>query len=286
MTQRTVSIVGVGLMGAAIARTLGRSGYKVLAWNRTMEKALALVSEGVMPCGSIAEAIDAADLLIHVSSRCEDAFETLAGSHTRVAGKDILNLSSGTPKTVQRLAQSLEKSGARFASGTILCYPSDIGSPGAAILVGADDAFWTRNGDLIRSLAGGSSLLGTDQTLPHAVEAAIAGCFVQSAMGACLEAARFMTAHGLPLSMLQTLLPETLEAVRHQSELALQQIENADFATTEATIATYERSHAVFVEAFRDAGAPSDLLEATHRKLQRAIAAGDSGSSFAAIFQH
>jgi glutamyl-tRNA reductase len=34
-----VSVVGLGLMGSAIARTLNNAGYQVTVWNRTREKA-------------------------------------------------------------------------------------------------------------------------------------------------------------------------------------------------------------------------------------------------------
>ncbi|MBS0412662.1 MAG: hypothetical protein JSR86_22285, partial [Proteobacteria bacterium] len=51
-------------------------------------------------------------------------------------------------------------------------------------------------------------------------------------------------------------------------------------------IASYERSHALFVQAFAEAGAPSDLLSATYAKLKRAKDGGDRESSFSAISKH
>ena len=41
-----ISVIGLGAMGSALARTLLQNGYAVTVWNRTAEKAGPLVSAG------------------------------------------------------------------------------------------------------------------------------------------------------------------------------------------------------------------------------------------------
>ena len=60
MTDKlTVSVLGTGIMGAAMARNLARAGHTVRAWNRTAAKAEPLAADGVesptpppRPCGA------------------------------------------------------------------------------------------------------------------------------------------------------------------------------------------------------------------------------------------
>ena len=42
----SVAVLGTGLIGAAIARNLARKGFHVRGWNRTAEKAQALIADG------------------------------------------------------------------------------------------------------------------------------------------------------------------------------------------------------------------------------------------------
>ena len=52
-----LGIIGLGRMGANIARRLARNGHQITVYNRTTEKAVALASEekGVTAVKSIAE---------------------------------------------------------------------------------------------------------------------------------------------------------------------------------------------------------------------------------------
>ncbi|AJE41106.1 NAD(P)-dependent oxidoreductase [Streptomyces nodosus] len=60
----TVSVLGTGIMGAAMARSIARAGHTVRAWNRSRAKAEPLAADGVHLAGTPAEAVrDAAVVL-------------------------------------------------------------------------------------------------------------------------------------------------------------------------------------------------------------------------------
>ena len=42
----TVTVIGTGVMGSALARALAGAGHQVTAWNRTRSRALPLASAG------------------------------------------------------------------------------------------------------------------------------------------------------------------------------------------------------------------------------------------------
>ncbi|MBL1082499.1 NAD(P)-dependent oxidoreductase [Streptomyces actinomycinicus] len=65
MTDRlTVSVLGTGIMGAAMARNLLRAGHSVRAWNRTRAKAEPLAADGAHVAGTPAEAVEGADVVL------------------------------------------------------------------------------------------------------------------------------------------------------------------------------------------------------------------------------
>ncbi|MEU4033197.1 NAD(P)-dependent oxidoreductase [Streptomyces collinus] len=65
MTDKpTVSVLGTGIMGAAMARNLARAGLDVRAWNRTQEKAEPLAADGIRVTGTPAEAVEGADVVL------------------------------------------------------------------------------------------------------------------------------------------------------------------------------------------------------------------------------
>ena len=60
----TIAVLGMGRMGAPIARNLLRAGFTVRVWNRTAGKALALVAEGAEVHPTPALAASGAELLL------------------------------------------------------------------------------------------------------------------------------------------------------------------------------------------------------------------------------
>ncbi|MER6347116.1 NAD(P)-dependent oxidoreductase [Streptomyces sp. NPDC001595] len=62
--QLTVSVLGTGIMGAAMARNLARAGHTVRAWNRSRAKAEPLAADGAHIAAGPAEAVEGADVVL------------------------------------------------------------------------------------------------------------------------------------------------------------------------------------------------------------------------------
>jgi 3-hydroxyisobutyrate dehydrogenase len=61
-----VAVLGIGTMGAGMARSLRREGLEVTAWNRTRAKAEPLAEAGVTVADSVADAVGGADAVITI----------------------------------------------------------------------------------------------------------------------------------------------------------------------------------------------------------------------------
>ncbi|MEV0318181.1 NAD(P)-dependent oxidoreductase [Streptomyces sp. NPDC050658] len=62
--QRTVGVLGTGIIGAAMARNLVRAGHQVRVWNRSHAKAEPLAADGAYVATAPADAVEGADVVL------------------------------------------------------------------------------------------------------------------------------------------------------------------------------------------------------------------------------
>lgn len=72
-----VAVLGTGIMGAGMARSLARAGLAVRVWNRTPEEAAPLAEVGAVVADSPAEAVRGADVVITMVFDADAAIEAL-----------------------------------------------------------------------------------------------------------------------------------------------------------------------------------------------------------------
>lgn len=61
-----VTVLGTGIMGAAMARSLAGEGHEVTVWNRTPERAEEVAGGTITAAGSVAEAVEGAEAVLTV----------------------------------------------------------------------------------------------------------------------------------------------------------------------------------------------------------------------------
>lgn len=59
-----VAVLGTGIMGSGMARSLRRAGHDVTVWNRTAERAAPLADDGATVATSVADAATGADVVV------------------------------------------------------------------------------------------------------------------------------------------------------------------------------------------------------------------------------
>ncbi|MER5310353.1 NAD(P)-binding domain-containing protein [Streptomyces sp. NPDC002773] len=134
MTQNTaekspVTLLGLGAMGTALARTWLEAGHPLTVWNRTPARAEALVPEGAKAADSAAAAVSAGALVI--VCLLDDASVGAALDGVDLTGKDLVNLTTTTPAQARARAAWAEERGARYLDGGIMAVPPMVGVPEA-----------------------------------------------------------------------------------------------------------------------------------------------------------
>jgi 3-hydroxyisobutyrate dehydrogenase-like beta-hydroxyacid dehydrogenase len=286
MIETTIGVLGAGLMGSAFVRRLLAMGRRVAVWNRTSARCAPLEAAGAWCAATPRELIAACDMVIPLTARVAEVETLLHEAAAELAGRDLVNLVTATPAQARSLDRLAQAHGAAFLSGTIQCYPSNIGDAEALILFGGDPEVWSRRETVLRELAGAATYVGADPGRPNVVDSGVTGAFIFTATAAALEAASYAAKDGLGPEEFREFIEIALRALPGEVRRALDAAEAGNFGTTDATLDIYDRALEMFRAAFADIGASDRLLLATHERVKAAVAAGDGGQGFPTLYRY
>jgi 3-hydroxyisobutyrate dehydrogenase len=117
----TVAVLGTGLMGSGMARSLLREGHTVRAWNRTREKADPLADDGATVVDTAAEAVDGADAVITMLFDADAVASTMADAIPRF-GADTVWVQTSTVGVdgIDKLARQAADAGVAFLDAPVV----------------------------------------------------------------------------------------------------------------------------------------------------------------------
>lgn len=134
----TISVIGLGLMGRPMARTLARAGLAVRGWNRSpLAPAL---TEGIALCASLADAAAAEIcLLMLADSAAVDAVLAELEPLLR-PGQLVLDMGSSEPARSRGHAARLAAAGVGWVDAPVSGGPEGAAAGSLAIMAGGADA--------------------------------------------------------------------------------------------------------------------------------------------------
>ncbi|WP_206073323.1 NAD(P)-binding domain-containing protein [Mesorhizobium wenxiniae] len=170
----SISVVGTGRMGSALARALLRLGYRTTVWNRTKQKAEPLAALGATVAGSVLEAVNAAEIIIvNVSDYQASAVLRDDAVASAIRGKLIVELTSGTPHGACEAAEWFAAHGASYLDGAIMATPDFIGTDAGTILISGPRQAFDANEEMFRALGGKVQHIGEEPGRANALDSAL-----------------------------------------------------------------------------------------------------------------
>ncbi len=169
-----ITVIGLGLMGAALARAMQRAGHDLTVWNRSPAKMQPFIDDGVAAAPDIVSAIAASPVVLI----CIDnyaATNTMLQSDDIVpllTGRTVVQLSTGTPKEAREASDWMTARDVTYLDGAILAGPKSIGTDVAQILLSGDETAYERAGNLLECLGGTVRYLGTNVRAASALDLA------------------------------------------------------------------------------------------------------------------
>ena len=110
--QSRIGFIGLGLMGTPMTTRLLSAGFTVNVWNRSAEKLAPVVNRGAQAMGSIADLVQASDIVMTCVTNT-DAVEAVVFGDGGVAehsgeGKILIDFSSIEPDATRGFAEKLQ----------------------------------------------------------------------------------------------------------------------------------------------------------------------------------
>lgn len=146
--REAIGVIGLGLMGTALAERLLEHGYRVVVWNRTREKADALLARGaewsdnpLATCSRVIISLYTTEVVETVLAQLE------AGLH---AGQIVLDTTTGEPEQTAKLGGELAKCGVHYLDAPISGSSEQTRRGEATVIVGGDQTAFDACADLWR----------------------------------------------------------------------------------------------------------------------------------------
>ena len=274
----TVTVLGAGALGAAMAARLGETGYPVRLWNRTPRRAheAADQSTAVTAVDSLADAVAGAATVITVL-RDGDAVAEVMAEAVSGMGRDAVWVQASTvgPEHARSLADLAADHGVAFLDAPVSGSTVPARQGKLVWLVGGDQATLARVRPVLDTL--GSSVL--------LVGGAVEGSSLKLVVNAWMTAATVAMSDALALcdslGIGHAAFTGALEAGPLAMPYALQKMRLMDERS-------YEPGFAVQlalkdVNLARESAGLSPLFQVVRDRLEHTVAAGHGGDDLAAV---
>ncbi len=146
--KETVGFIGLGIMGLPMSRNLLKSGYAVVAYNRTRSKAEVLGNEGAKVADTPAEVARQATVIITMVADSPDVEEVVLGKGGVLEGiradSVVIDMSSISPSVTREIAGKLGEKGAHMLDAPVSGSSWAAADGTLSIMVGGEDGIFER----------------------------------------------------------------------------------------------------------------------------------------------
>ncbi|ARZ67902.1 NAD(P)-binding domain-containing protein [Streptomyces sp. HU2014] len=277
----SVTVLGLGQMGTALADAFLAAGHPTTVWNRSAGRADGPVARGARLAGSPAEAVAASPLVVVCLSTYDVVREVLAGSAGVLRGRTLVNLTSGSPEQARETAAWAAEHGIDYLDGAIMSTPPGIGSPAVMLLHSGSPAAFAAHEGTLRSL-GEPVHLGEDAGTASLYDTALLG-MMWATLGGWLQGAALTGADGIAATAFTPVAIRWMTAVCGFMNTYAPQIDAGAYPGDDATLDVHLASVEHLVQASAARGLDVEVPGLFKAFMERAVAAGHGGDSYARL---
>ncbi len=282
-TETPVTVIGLGLMGQALAGAFLKAGHPTTVWNRTASKADQLVAGGARLAPTVGDALTAGSLTIICVTDYRAMRELLGASDVELDGTMLINLSSGDSTQAREAAEWAEQRGARYLDGAIMAIPPAIGTAEAVILHSGPEADFEAHKSTLEAL-GTVTHLGADHGLASLYD--VAGlAMMWSVLNAWLQGTALLRTAGVDAATYAPFARQIAAGVAEWLPGYAEQIDSGSFPAEVSALETDARAMAHLIEESEAVGVNAELPRLIKAMADRSIAAGHGGEQYPVLIE-
>lgn len=280
-----ISVIGLGMMGAALAQGLLRTGYQVTVFNRTPAKALPLEALGAVVAGSAADAIRASEFTIvalmdEASTRAvllEDAVRPT------LSGRALISVAATTPEEIEELSRAVAGSGGNLAEVNVTAYPDPVREGRGEFNIASDEPYASRWLQIFRDLGTKVYFLGAVGNASRG-EMALWFTYMFQTVSMAYALAGFEKL-GLPVNVLQAVLNESSALRVASAEEMLPLMIGRKYGTALFSVTNFAKSCDMVIQYAKGLGLPTKVFEAIREIYLTASELGYGDRDVTAIYE-
>ncbi len=158
----TTGFIGTGLMGLPMAKNILKSGYKLKAFNRSIEKAEPLKEFGAEISKSISDVVKDSDFIITMLTD-DSAVDAITSSTDFLdnlkSGSTVIDMSSVKPTTATKYGNSLKSKNINYLDAPVSGGTIGAEEASLAIMVGGEQSVFDNSFNILKAM-GNPTLVG------------------------------------------------------------------------------------------------------------------------------
>ncbi|WP_406050834.1 NAD(P)-dependent oxidoreductase [Kribbella sp. NBC_00889] len=276
-----VTVLGLGAMGTALARTFLAAGHPTTVWNRTPGRSPEMDALGAVRATTPAEAVAASPLVVVCLLVDATVRSTLDGLD--LSGKAVVNLTNGTPTQARDTAARVAAAGAEYLDGGIMAVPAMIGGPDAFVFYsGSPVAFERHTADL--AVLGRPEYVGSDAGLASLHDIALLSA-MYGMFGGAQHALALVGSEKIPCRRFTEdfLIPWMTAMLGSLPRIAKELDEGPEPGAAGSNLAMQAAAYDNLIDASVAQGIDPGLLAPMGELLRRAVATGHGDEDLAAL---
>jgi 3-hydroxyisobutyrate dehydrogenase len=282
--EPVVAVLGTGIMGAGMARSLRRAGLEVRVWNRTPAKAEPLAETGATVAADPAEAVRGADVVITMLTDGPAVLAAITSALPELTPDQVwLQTSTVGVEAATGLADFARANGLDLVDAPVLGTRQPAESGQLLVFAAGSDRARERAAAALEAVAARTVWLGTDPAAATATRLKlVVNSWVLATVSATAEALSLAEGLGLdPKLFPSTIAGGGLDSGYLQAKAGA--ILSGDFSPNFA-LANAAKDAQLILRDAEAAGVRLDLTSAIAQRLQRAIEAGHGDKDLAATY--
>jgi 3-hydroxyisobutyrate dehydrogenase-like beta-hydroxyacid dehydrogenase len=284
-----VTVIGLGLMGRALAGAFLKDGHSTTVWSRSAEKAEELVARGATLAASAGDAVAASPLVIVSVSNYEAVHELLDPLGEVLSNRVLVNVTSGSSEQARETAKWAAQRGIIYLDGVIMALPQLIGTADAFILYSGSQSAYDMHESVLRSLGAGTTYLGADHGLSSLYDVALLG-IMWGMLNGFLHGAALLETAKVDAATFAPLASKWIETVTGLVSAYADQVDHGKYdhgkyPALDAPINTHLHVIEHFIHESEFTGVNAELPRLFRALTGRAIAEGHGGDSYAAMIE-
>ncbi|MGI5346660.1 NAD(P)-dependent oxidoreductase [Streptomyces sp. CA-250714] len=279
----SVTVIGLGPMGHAMAGAYLDAGYEVTVWNRTASRADDLVTRGAVRAATVEEALAANEVVVLSLTDYAAMYSILGPAASALAGRVLVNLSSDTPEKAREGAAWAAEHGARHLTGGVQTPPSGIGSREFSTFYSGPRDLFDKYQDFLKVITD-TDYRGEDPGLA-ALYYQLQMDLFWTTLTAWLHTLALANANGISVSEIKPYAAETLGGMSQFLDFYTPRIEAGQHSGDVERISMAVASLDHVVHTTRDSGVDPTLPAAVLETFRRGAAEGYEEDSLTRLFE-